>query len=71
MNTAPLAVSPLRRERLRAGLSQLSLATQAGCSLSTVSLAERGAGLSTAMAERLANVLGCTVEDLTYTRSSP
>lgn len=56
--------TPLRRERLRAGLSQVSLAVRAGCSLSTVSLVERGGFLSPDMAARLARALAVPADDL-------
>ena len=55
---APLPFGgPLRELRLKRGLSQLTLAARARCSLNTVSLAERGGFLSREMAERFAIVL--------------
>lgn len=56
--------SPLRRERLRRGWSQVALAARAGCSLNTISLAERGGFLSNAMAEKVAGALGLHPEDI-------
>jgi transcriptional regulator with XRE-family HTH domain len=54
--------SPLRRERLRRGLTQLTLAIRANCSLNSVSIAERGGKISEAMAQRLAAALHVPVE---------
>ncbi len=61
--------SPLRRERLRLGISQVLLAARANCSLSTVSLAERGGFLSAAMAIKFAVVLGCELHLLRPTET--
>ncbi len=60
-----LPPTPLRRERQRAGLSQLALAVRARCSLSTISLAERGMPLSPRIAERIAAALGVSPDALT------
>src|SRR5260370_28903133 len=57
-NNSTFNESPLRRERLRRGLTQLMLASSAGCCLNTISLAERGAAVSSRMVERLAEALG-------------
>jgi len=62
--------SPLRRERVRVGLSQVALAAKAGCSIGTVSLAERGGFLTQEMARRFAAVLGCDPGEL-LTPGSP
>ena len=64
MTLAHHTSTPLRRERLRAGLSQVALAVRAGCSLSTVSLAERGGVLSADMAAQLASALSISPSDL-------
>lgn len=56
--------SSLRRERLRRGWSQVALAARAGCSLNTISLAERGGFLSSAMAEKVAHALGLSPADI-------
>ncbi len=61
-------MTSLRRERLRAGLSQVALATRAGCALSTVSLAERGGRISRSMAERFAAALSVAPEVLAETQ---
>lgn len=54
----------VRTLRLAAGFSQFKLAAQAGLSLQTVSLVERGGLLSDATAAKLAPVLGTTAEEL-------
>ena len=56
--------NPLRRERLRRGLSQVALAARAGCSVNTVSLAERGGFLTEHMAQRFAAVLSVSPDVL-------
>jgi transcriptional regulator with XRE-family HTH domain len=56
--------SPVRDARIRRELSQLMLARRAGCSLGTVSITERGAPLSRAMAARFASVLSVSAESL-------
>jgi len=61
--------TPLRRLRVRAGLTQLALAIRAGCSANSISLIERGAPLSAEMAERLARALHCNPSDLTDVRA--
>jgi transcriptional regulator with XRE-family HTH domain len=64
MTVNQIPMTPLRRERTRAGLSQVALAARAGCALSTVSLAERGGRLSRSMAKRLATALSVSAEAL-------
>lgn len=55
----------LRQMRLRLGLSQQDLAEEAGVTRQTISGAETGQYVpSTAIALRLARILGCTVEEL-------
>jgi transcriptional regulator with XRE-family HTH domain len=49
--------SPLRIRRLAAGLSQQTLATQAGCSIATIRLVEYGFRCSDGMAARIAAAL--------------
>lgn len=49
--------SPLRIRRLAAGLSQQTLATQAGCSLTTIRLVEYGFRCSDGMSARIAAAL--------------
>ena len=58
------SLSPLRRERTRCGLTQLELAVRAGCSLNSVSLAERGGRLSAQLAERFASALKVPIKAL-------
>jgi transcriptional regulator with XRE-family HTH domain len=50
--------TPLRRERVRKGLTQLDLAVKADCSLNTVALAERSGRVSEEMATRFSRALG-------------
>jgi transcriptional regulator with XRE-family HTH domain len=54
----------LRRARQRLGLSQVDLAVAAGCSLNTVSLAERSGYFTERMAAKFAAALQCKPEDL-------
>jgi putative molybdopterin biosynthesis protein len=55
----------LKQTRMRLGLSQQDLATMAGVSRQTIGGVESGqSALSTTIALRLANALGCRVEDL-------
>lgn len=57
-------VPGLRAARSSAGFTQQRLAEAAGCSMSTVTFAERGAVVSEEMAQRLADALGVTVADI-------
>ncbi len=54
----------LRFYRARAGISQVKLAGLAGCSISTVSLAERGGFLTDEWAEKFAAILECEATDI-------
>lgn len=63
-STTPLPTSPLRRLRVRSGLTQLALSIRAECSLNSISIAERGGRLSVEMAERLARALHCEPREL-------
>lgn len=54
----------VRRTRLAAGISQFQLAARAGLSLQTVGLIERAGVITRASAEKVAPVLGLTVEEL-------
>ncbi len=56
--------NPLRIARDRAHLTQLQLAAQAGCSIQTISIAERTGHLTLASAEKLAKALGITPTEL-------
>jgi transcriptional regulator with XRE-family HTH domain len=64
MDTSNPVGDRLRLLREQACLSQVSLAALAGCSVSSVSLAERGGFLSHEIAERIASALGCSVDTL-------
>lgn len=62
----------LRSTRLRLGLSQQDLATMAGVSRQTISSVESGqTALSVTVALRLAQSLGCRVEDLFWLDPDP
>jgi putative molybdopterin biosynthesis protein len=62
----------LKLTRLRLGLSQQDLATMAGVSRQTISGVESGqTALSVTVALRLANALGCRVEDLFWLDHDP
>lgn len=54
----------VREIRQQRGYSQVELAAKAGCSLTTVSLAERLGFLTSAMAQRFAAALQVRPEDL-------
>ncbi len=56
--------NPLREQREAKKLTQVQLAVRVGCSLTTVSLAERCGYLSRQMARRFADALDCRPEDL-------
>ncbi|SRR5216684_756601 len=72
MEATPSTIrNPLRRERLRQGLTQLELAVVAGCSMNSISIAERGGKISSQMAERLAGALGVPVETISALRLPP
>lgn len=53
------AKNGLRARREAAGLGREKLAQQVPCSTSTIILAERGGRISEAMAQRIADALGC------------
>ena len=60
----------LIRHRRAKGLSQLKFATKAGVSLSSVSLGERGAFVSEAMATKLARELGVPLAEIVAVRGA-
>lgn len=64
MQTASTHPTPLRAARERARLTQLQLAARAGCSIQTISLAERSGYLTPAAAAKLAAALGVEVSEL-------
>lgn len=65
MNARPSTKpSPVRAARERAGLTREQLAVKAGCSSSTLYLAERAGLLSEAIAAKLAAALGIDAAEL-------
>jgi transcriptional regulator with XRE-family HTH domain len=56
--------SQLRRLREQARLSQEKLAQHCGLSSRTISLIERGHGMRASTALKIAEALGCSLEDL-------
>lgn len=56
--------TPLRTARSRARLTQLQLAAKVGCSIQTISLAERTGYLTAGAAARIAAVLGIDANEL-------
>lgn len=62
----------VRRKRIEAGLTQISLASQAGLSTAHMSSIERGGrGASPKVLKRLAAVLDCEISDLMPQESTP
>jgi transcriptional regulator with XRE-family HTH domain len=64
MRTNEPAPTPLRAAREKARLTQLQLAARAGCSIQTISIAERTGHLTEPSAAKIAAVLGVQPEDL-------
>jgi len=60
----PATHIPARKLRESAGLSKERLAADAGISLASVTRFERGCNVSVSLANKIANVLGCTLNDL-------
>jgi len=56
--------TPLLAARERLGLTQLQLAVKAGCSIQTISIAERTGHLTPTSAAKLARALECRAEEL-------
>ena len=59
-----MRLTNLRKVRHEAGLSQVQLAERLYSNQGHISLIERGSNVSRAMARRIADALGCEVEDL-------